>query len=396
MYSHLGLHVNRVWSSLLWMDSYNWSGVELIEDDSERVYALSVVSGVSEEEQRLLGPSLVSCWHMSEYLPPLCQRGLRAVVERFLLQPYKHRLLHRHREAIRKEYSEWRDVGVEGDECCASKLLELMRVLEAGLYNLLNEFNSPHLSEQQAAALTFPSLPGSHMRFSSPSLEFTKQVCAILSLDAVTADAARVLRENICKVLQVNAWSEVAQFRQPCKGVVVRDVVCSYCDEMRDVDLTRNNVGDGRVDDDELVEEEDEDGQLVTVRRPATPRHVYCESCHERYDRRLIEERLMRAVRCGLMRYQLQDLTCRVCGSMKEGYMNRRCECSGEYRGVKEGGGREERMKEWRVLAAVCEEYGFVEAGEMVAFLLRMDGGEDAEDKGDGGAEEAEAEEAAA
>ena len=392
MYAHLGLHVNRVWSGLLWMDNYNWSGVELMEDDDERAYALSVVSGVSEEEQRLLGPSIVSCWHMSEYLPPLCQRGLRAVVERFLLQPYKHRLLHRHREAIRKEYAEWKDVGVEHDDCCASKLLELMRVLEAGLYNLINEFNSPHLSEQQAAALTFPSLPGSHMRFSSPSLEFTKQVCAILSLDAVTADAARVLRENICKVLQVNAWSAAAQFRAPVRGVVVRDVVCSYCDEMRDVDLTRNNVGDGRVDDDELVEEEDEDGQLVTVRRPVTPRHVYCESCHERYDRRLIEERLMRAVRCGLLRYQLQDLTCRVCGSMKEGYMNRRCECSGEYRGVKEGGGREERVREWRVLAAVCEEYGFVEAGEMVAFLLRMDGGEEAEEKGDADADEADVE----
>ena len=393
MYAHLGLHVNRVWSSLLWMDSYNWSGVELMEDESERAYALAVVSGVSEDEQRLLGPSLVSCWHMSEYLPPLCQRGLRAVVERFLLQPYKHRLLHRQREAIRKEYAEWKDVGLEREECCPSKLLELMRVLEAGLYNLINEFNSPHLSEQQAAALTFPSLPGSHMRFSSPSLEFTKQVCAILSLDGVTADAARVLRENLCKVLQVNAWSSEAQFRQPCKGVLVRDVVCSYCDEMRDVDLTRNNVGDGRVDDDELVEEEDDDGQLVAVRRAAIPRHVYCESCHERYDRRLIEERLMRAVRCGLMRYQLQDLTCRVCGSMKEGYMNRRCECSGEYRGVKEGGGREERTKEWRVLAAVCEEYGFAEAGEMVAFLLRMDGG--GEDGGDenanGDVDEAEA-----
>ena len=392
MYAHLGLHATRVWSGLLWMDSYNWSGLELMDDDSEQAYAVSIASGVSEEEQRLLGPSLVSCWHMSEYLPPLCQRGLRAVVERFLLQPYKHRLLHRHREAAMKEAGEWKDVGVEREECCSARLLELMRVLESGLYSLINEFNSPQLSEQQAAALAFPSLPGSPMRFSSPSLEFTKQVCAILSLDSVTADAARVLRENICKVLQVNAWSEAAQFRQPSRGVLVRDCVCAYCDEMRDVDLTRNNTGDQRVDDDELVEEEDDDGQIVTVRRAASPRSVYCESCHERYDRRLIEERLMRAVRCGLMRYQLQDLTCRVCGSMKEGYMNRRCECSGEYRGVKEGGGREERAREWRVLAAVCEEYGYVEAGEMVTFLLRMDGGADAQESIEADADEANAE----
>ena len=241
------------------------------------------------------------------------------------------------------------------------------------MYSNLTDLARPKVGAGTPDDLRFPSLMGARVAMSHPGLELVKQLTMALSLEGVVQDEVRKMRENLFRVLGINAWGAEGAFSNPCQGVVLHDVVCQYCNLMKDVDLCRNGAATALLagNEEEGGEDEGEWGVGVKVRV------LQCEACTCAYDGRMVEERIIRSVRQRMLRYQLQDLVCKVCGSMQDKYLQRRCDCSGEYRGQREEGGKEERIAEWRVMERVCKEYGYVEAHEMISFVRRMEGGAD-------------------
>ena len=295
---------------------------------------------------------MADCWQMAEYLPLHCRQWLLILVRRFVLQPHLHSLQHRHAAVEEK------------DDCCRVELLSLLRHIESQLYSLLPTLNRPGPAAAAASAsaspssaspspLSFPLLAGQHLQMTNPALEFTKQICHLLSLEADARDEVRRLRENLLRLLSVNAWSPQAAFVNPCLPVVLRQLVCAFCNVMKDVDLCRNNHAAGMGGQDEDADrpagtaaaaeggEEREAGAEGDDGRVRRVQGLYCEQCHHQYDARVVEERLLRRVRQRLLRYSVQDLLCCACGSMADRHLQLRCDCSGDYQ--RSAGGRRQR-----------------------------------------------------
>jgi DNA polymerase epsilon subunit 1 len=105
----------------------------------------------------------------------------------------------------------------------------------------------------------------------------------------------------------VREFSEQAQFKNPSRSVVLRDVFCNsaLCSASRDVDLSRER---------DFVE-----GDLR------------CEVCQEAYNREHIEERLVQVLHQVVLAFHQQDLRCNKCRRAAAGLLNPYCACSGTF-----------------------------------------------------------------
>jgi len=160
-------------------------------------------------------------------------------------------------------------------------------------------------ASQEDKARTFPQLPGSHLPMQSPALEFTKMVCHLASLDPLLHHRVLRMRRNVLKMLDVAEFSADAKFVQPCMTYVLPDVVCAFCGHCRDLDLCRD------------ANEE---------------REWACEACGSPYDVQAIESRLVEIVQQRSLSFQLQDLECKKCRSVKRRDLETRCSrCAGEF-----------------------------------------------------------------
>lgn len=67
---------------------------------------------------------------------------------------------------------------------------------------------------------------GSQEELGTPALAFVRVVCELLSLDARVADAVSILRRQLLRLLHVREFSAAAEFREPCLGFTLPDVIC--------------------------------------------------------------------------------------------------------------------------------------------------------------------------
>ena len=100
--------------------------------------------------------------------------------------------------------------------------------------------------EEEAAALVFPSLPGSRLatatasKATNPALELTKSICEVFALSSEHNIEIQVLKRNLLDLLGVREFSAIAAFKNPCESVIVPSVICRRCNAIRDVDLCRD------------------------------------------------------------------------------------------------------------------------------------------------------------
>ena len=86
----------------------------------------------------------------------------------------------------------------------------------------------------------FPLLPGSHIKFTNPALEFVKSLCKVLSLDPAITDQVNKLRRNLLKLINVGEFSDSADWKDPCISFVLPEVICKQCNHCRDIDLCKD------------------------------------------------------------------------------------------------------------------------------------------------------------
>src|SRR5690606_24961572 len=86
----------------------------------------------------------------------------------------------------------------------------------------------------------FPQLPGSYLEMQRPSLEFIKCVCHILGLDKFCKDEVIKMKQNLLKLINIREFSDEAKFKNPCRTFILSDVICTYCNSCKDLDLCRD------------------------------------------------------------------------------------------------------------------------------------------------------------
>jgi|TARA_B110000967_G_scaffold122316_1_gene124828 DNA polymerase epsilon subunit 1 len=193
----------------------------------------------------------------------------------------------------------------------------------------------------------FPTPPGSHLSDhlrGSPALAFVKTLCAVLSLDQSVVGPVALLRKNALKLLRVPEYAPEASFREPCVTFVLRDAVCGYCGDCRDVDLCR---------DPRLVE----DGTWE------------CTACACPYDTRWIESALVGRVNEKLRLTQTQDLRCVRDGAIKVGRLASRCTCGGLFKCVEH---KVSAADDLNVMKSIAQQHGFEVLKDVVEWVSEM------------------------
>ncbi|CAI7838422.1 unnamed protein product, partial [Closterium sp. NIES-53] len=158
-------------------------------------------------------------------------------------------------------------------------------------------------------------------------------------------EECRVLRRQLLRVLRVREFAPEAIFRDPCRSFVLPGVICSYCNDCRDLDLCR----------DQLLQA----GEW----RCAVPH------CQHPYDLLWIENALLEVMRHRVRSYQLQDLVCNKCRQVKSARAALHCTCAGTFRCSQQA----EQLREGLlVLHSVASTHGFPLLLECLQWLLPL------------------------
>lgn len=121
------------------------------------------------------------------------------------------------------------------------------------------------------------------------------------------------MKKNLLKMIHTNDFAKDAQFKNPSKSYIVPNVICSYCNMCKDVDLCKHTS--------QQQQQDQQDSQQWWS----------CSECKQAYDMVEMESRLLDTIQTRITSYQIQDLKCAKCGSIKAHRMSERCECSGEF-----------------------------------------------------------------
>lgn len=116
------------------------------------------------------------------------------------------------------------------------------------------------------------------------------------------------MRKNLLKLVRVKEFAPEAQFQDPCASFTLPNVICSYCNDCRDLDLCRDSALQGHE------------------WRCAVPQ------CGQPYHREQMENALLQVVRQRERLYHLQDLVCIRCRQVKAAHVSEQCSCGGSFR----------------------------------------------------------------
>ena len=112
------------------------------------------------------------------------------------------------------------------------------------------------------------------------------------------------MRRQLLALLHIKEFALDARFVDPCKSIVLRDVVCTNCGAVADVDVCR-----------EAASATDGDAWR-------------CQTCSTEFDCNDIEQRLLARAAAAVQAFQVQDLKCSRCGAVSTGGMAGQCgEC---------------------------------------------------------------------
>jgi DNA polymerase epsilon subunit 1 len=114
------------------------------------------------------------------------------------------------------------------------------------------------------------------------------------------------MRRQLLAMLHVKEFAKEADFIDPCHSIVVRDLVCTSCRAVTDIDICR---------------------EAAYATHTVT---WHCRSCSSPFDSDLVERRLLTRMSTAVSGFQLQDLTCKRCHVVSTGGMRMQCEQCGE------------------------------------------------------------------
>ncbi|XP_061359270.1 DNA polymerase epsilon catalytic subunit A-like [Gastrolobium bilobum] len=303
LFEWIELEPLQFWCSLLFMDQYNYGGIPAKSDEA-----------MNDESQ----VDIISSWNIAEYLPKKIQDHFVFIVSQFMYIPWNY--AHKQaaiRASLLNDESCTPSINIVAAEAFESEITEYIKgqissyftdkllgiVRDIGLH--MKGMNRSENDQNISSAL--PQLKSDHRR-GDAALEFIEHVCAVMARDQNVQHDILVMRKILLKYVHVREFAPEAEFRNRCHSIILPNVICSYCNGCRDLDLCC-------------------DSALLTQEwRCAVPQ------CGQPYDREATENTLLQIVRQRERQYHLQDLVCLRCSQVKAAHLAEQCACAGSFR----------------------------------------------------------------
>ncbi|KAM7276901.1 hypothetical protein ACFE04_018767 [Oxalis oulophora] len=291
LFEWIELEPMHFWHSLLFMDQFNYGGIPASANDSPN------------------DPSpvhIVSSWNIAEYLPKDVQKIFDGTVLEFMLKPLEYA---KEQATIRTSY-------IDGNSCTPSITVAAAEGFESLMVDYLkglirSDFTDKLLNHVRHINLHLKEIrqaENDNMPKGDIALQFIKHICAVLALDQNVQHHVLVMRKNLLRYVHVQEFAPEAEFHDPCPSFVLPNVICSYCNDCRDLDLCRDPA------------------LLGKEWQCAVPQ------CSQPYDREVMENSLLQIVRQRERLYYLQDLVCLRCNQVKATHLTEQCACAGSFR----------------------------------------------------------------
>ncbi|KAL9391175.1 hypothetical protein Peur_015095 [Populus x canadensis] len=312
LFEWIELEPLQFWHSLLFMDQYNYGGIPARPDDSSHN---GLHHHSPREEPKV---DIVSNWNIAEYLPKKIQDHFVLIVSEFMFIPWDYAQKQAAtREALRDGNSCTPSITIVAAENFESHMVEYIKgqigthftdkLLGIARDTVLHMKGINKSENDQQISLGIQQPAGMNHK-GDPALEFIKHVCAVLALDQHVQHEVLVMRKNLLKYVRVREFAPEAEFHDPCPSFILPNVICSYCNDCRDLDLCRDSA------------------VLAEEWRCAVPQ------CGQPYDREVMENALLQIVRQRERLYHLQDLVCLRCNQVKAAHLSEQCSCAGSFR----------------------------------------------------------------
>ncbi|PON38200.1 DNA-directed DNA polymerase [Parasponia andersonii] len=303
LFEWIELEPLQFWHSLLFMDQYNYGGIPSRADES------------MHDESEV---DIISSWNIAEYLPKKIQDYFVFIVSQFLYIPWNYaKKQAANRASLQDGISCTPSITVSAAENFESHLTEYLKGQISSYFTekLLGIVRDTilHMKELSRSENEKSTSSGMTQLFSNANkgdaaLEFIKHVCAVLALDQSVQHDVLVMRKNLLKYVRVREFAPEAEFSDPCPSFVLPNVICSYCNDCRDLDLCRDSA------------------LLAQDWRCAVPQ------CGQPYNREVMENSLLQIIRQRERLYHVQDLVCQRCRQVKAAHLAEQCACAGSYR----------------------------------------------------------------
>ncbi|XP_034220092.1 DNA polymerase epsilon catalytic subunit A-like isoform X4 [Prunus dulcis] len=303
LFEWIELEPLQFWHSLLFMDQYNYGGIPARADGS--------MHGEAQMD-------IVSSWNIAEYLPKKIQDHFVYIVSQFLYIPWDYEQKQAAvRTSLQNDSNCTPSITVAAAETFESHMIDFLKgqissYFTDKLLGIVHDtiLHMKELNKSEDGHHRSPGLPqlAGDIHKGDAALEFIKHVCGVFSLDQNVHHDVMVMRRNLLKYLRVREFAPEAEFRDPCAFFTLPNVICSYCNDCRDLDVCR-------------------DSALLTGEwRCVVPQ------CGQPYDREVMENALLQIVRQRERLYHLQDLLCLRCKQVKAAHLADQCVCAGSYK----------------------------------------------------------------
>ncbi|CAJ1979167.1 unnamed protein product [Sphenostylis stenocarpa] len=306
LFEWIELEPLQFWCSLLFMDQYNYGGIPAKSDEA-----------MNDKSQI----DIISSWNIAEYLPKKVQDGDSCTPSINIGAA----------AAFESEITEY--IKGQISSYFADKLLGIVHDISLHMKGMSRSENNQSISS------------GPDIHRGDAALEFIKHVCAVLALDQSVQHEVLVLRKNLLKYVDVREFAPEAEFHDPFHSFILSNVICSYCNDCRDLDLCR-------------------DSALLTEEwRCAVPQ------CGQPYDREVMENALLQTVRQRERLYHLQDLVCIRCHQVKAAHLADQCACAGSFRCKEDAN---EFRKKMQVFLNIASRQTFQLLQECTSWILEL------------------------
>ncbi|KAH9255454.1 hypothetical protein BASA81_006573 [Batrachochytrium salamandrivorans] len=347
LFQHLHFEVGHFWRQYLFLDTFNWGGIRWEAAGEESPLAVT------------------HHWNVVSYLPKPIQAFALVIIAEFVYKPAKRALLAEGEEAEERDNDgdDDEEEDYQTQDAAERRVIRYIRRLVSETFTRrLLEFVPLVVSQHH----DFPLLPGSYLTLTNAALELVKTLCFVLHLDHRSRDQVRVMKRQVLKTIHVLEFSPEAAFRAPSLELVLPDVICSNCNYCEDIDLCR----DERM----LVREGDQDqgsGDEDDSRGDggAELGQWNCNKCRAAYDKTLIESNLVDICHRRALAFQLQDLVCVKCRTIRSDNLSEFCACSGQWQWAQITS--EEFATSLRPFARVAEYHGMEWLDGVVQFALQ-------------------------
>ncbi|RPA99229.1 DUF1744-domain-containing protein [Choiromyces venosus 120613-1] len=338
LFNFLDLKINEYWDYLVWYDEVNHGGKAC-----EKV--------VEAENQDL---SIIMHWQLAKFLPQALQSMFHDWVVEFI------EIMHAQKNppASGSNPSTPRPTQIffkmsedAGDKIILGK--EFKKPLRKQIGQLIRRQQESMIHPEVNVDFEFPSLPGAYREMKNPVLQLVRSLTAVFGLAKEINIEARTLRKELLAMLDIKEFSKEGTFENPSESLKFSQVICKNCALPRDMDLCK---------DEDLMPEVTADGQL-------RERAWKCkfDFCGSEFDRLAFEEKMISQLHQFVAAYNVQDLKCGKCKTLKVNEFMEHCSCSGPWVLTVE---REVLVKRLHVYKSVAEYYSFRMLEEVVEDII--------------------------